>query len=140
MITVKTIRVVAAVLCDSLEQPTSILATARGYGDFKGRWEFPGGKLEPGETARQALVREIGEELGVLVEIGDFIGTVEYGYPDFHLRMDCFWCRVAQGTIVLKEAEAAKWLSKDELYSVDWLPADVTLIDRLAARMDGRQA
>lgn len=131
----KTVKVAAAVICDSLDKPTKILATARGYGDFKGKWEFPGGKIEPGETARQALAREISEELGVAVCIGDYIDTIEYDYPAFHLSMDCFWCHVAQGTIVLKEAQAATWLRKDALYSVDWLPADVTLIDRLAARM-----
>ena len=131
----KTIKVVAAVICDCLDHPTKILATARGYGDFKGQWEFPGGKIEPGETARQALAREISEELGVGVDVGEFIDTIEYDYPAFHLSMDCFWCHVAEGTIVLKEAEAAKWLRKDELYSVSWLPADVTLIDQLAARM-----
>ena len=131
----KTISVVAAVICDSLQNPTRILATARGYGEFKGQWEFPGGKVEPGETARQALAREIREELGVRVDVGAFIDTIEYDYPSFHLRMDCFWCRVAEGTIVLNEAEAAKWLRKEELYSVHWLPADVTLIEKLAARM-----
>ena len=131
----KTVKVVAAVICDFLEAPTKILATARGYGDFKGQWEFPGGKVELGETARQALAREIREELGVSVDVGDFIDTIEYDYPSFHLSMDCFWCRVAEGTIVLKEAEAATWLRKDELRSVNWLPADVTLIDQLAVRM-----
>ena len=135
IITVKTIKVVAAVICDSLEKPTKIFATARGYGEFKGQWEFPGGKLEPGETARQALKREIREELGVSVHVGEFIDTVEHDYPAFHLSMDCFWCHVAQGTIVLNEAEAAKWLRKDELHSVNWLPADVALIDRIAAKM-----
>ena len=131
----KTIRVAAAVICDSFENPSQILATARGYGDFKGHWEFPGGKLEPGETARQALAREIREELGVSVRVGERIDTVEYDYPSFHLSMDCFWCHVAEGTIVLNEAEAAKWLRRDELYSVRWLPADAALIERLAARM-----
>lgn len=131
----KTISVVAAVICNSLQNPAKILATARGYGEFKGQWEFPGGKVEPGETARQALSREIREELGVRVDVGAFIDTIEYDYPSFHLRMDCFWCRVAEGTIVLNEAEAAKWLRKDELTSVHWLPADVTLIEKLAARM-----
>ena len=131
----KTIKVVAAVICDSLDNPSKIFATARGYGEFKGQWEFPGGKIEPGETARQALVREINEELGVSIHVGKFIDTIEYDYPSFHLSMDCFWCHVAQGAIVLKEAQAAKWLRKDELRSVNWLPADVTLIDRLAAQM-----
>ena len=131
----KTINVVAAVICDSLQNPTRILATARGYGEFKGQWEFPGGKVEPGETARQALSREIREELGVRVDVGAFIDTIEYDYPSFHLRMDCFWCRVAEGTIVLNEAEASRWLRRDELTSVHWLPADVILIEKLAARM-----
>ena len=131
----KTIKVVAAVICDSLDKPTKILATARGYGEFKGQWEFPGGKLEPGETPRQALKREISEELGVSVDVGDFIDTVEYDYPAFHLSMDCFWCRVSQGTIILNEAEAARWLGRNELRSVNWLPADVTLIGQIAARM-----
>ena len=131
----KTIKVVAAVICDRLDKPTKIFATARGYGEFKGQWEFPGGKVEPGETACQALAREINEELGVAISVGDFIDTIEYDYPSFHLSMDCFWCHVAAGTIILKEAEAAKWLRKDELYSVNWLPADVTLIGRLAAQM-----
>ena len=136
----KTIKVVAAVICDSLDKPTKIFATARGYGDFKGQWEFPGGKIESGETARQALIREINEELGVSVDVGAFIDTIEYDYPAFHLSMDCFWCHIAKGTILLKEAEAAKWLRKDELYSVNWLPADVTLIDQLAARMIDSQS
>ena len=131
----KTIKVVAAVICDSLDKPTKILATARGYGEFKGQWEFPGGKLEPGETPRQALKREIREELGVSVDVGDFIDTVEYDYPAFHLSMDCFWCHVAEGAIILNEAEAARWLGRDELRSVNWLPADVALIDRIAAKM-----
>ena len=135
---VKMIHVAAAVLCDSLENPTRVLATARGYGEFKGRWEFPGGKIEPGETARAALQREIREELGVGIDVGDLIDTVDIDYPAFHLRMDCFWCRVSEGTIVLKEAEAAKWLRRDELSDVDWLPADALLIDRIAARMAGR--
>ena len=131
----KTIKVVAAVICDSLDKPTKILATARGYGEFKGQWEFPGGKLEPGETPRQALKREIREELGVSVDVGEFIDTVEYDYPAFHLSMDCFWCHVSQGTIILNEAEAARWLGRDELRSVNWLAADVALIDRIAAKM-----
>ena len=131
----KTIHVAAAVICDALARPTRVLATARGYGEHKGRWEFPGGKVEPGETARQALSREIAEELGVAIRIGEQIATVEYDYPAFHLSMDCFLCQVERGEIVLKEAEAAKWLRRDELRSVDWLPADVTLIDLLAARM-----
>ena len=127
----KTIKVVAAVICDSLENTTKIFATARGYGEFKGKWEFPGGKLEAGETSQQALIREIQEELAVKIEVGELIDTIEYDYPTFHLSMDCFRCVVVDGEIILKEAEAARWLGKDELYSVDWLPADIALIEKL---------
>ena len=127
----KTIKVVAAVICDSLENTTKIFATARGYGEFKGKWEFPGGKLEVGETSQQALIREIQEELAVKIEVGELIDTIEYDYPTFHLSMDCFRCVVVDGEIILKEAEAARWLDKDELYSVDWLPADIALIEKL---------
>lgn len=127
----KTIKVVAAVICDSLENTTKIFATARGYGEFKGKWEFPGGKLESGETSQQALIREIQEELDVKIEVGELIDTIEYDYPTFHLSMDCFLCVVVDGEIILKEAEAARWLGKDELYSVDWLPADIALIEKL---------
>ena len=127
----KTIKVVAAVICDSLENTTKIFATARGYGEFKGKWEFPGGKLEVGETSQQALIREIQEEPDVKIEVGEFIDTIEYDYPTFHLSMDCFLCVVVDGEIILKEAEAARWLDKDELYSVDWLPADIALIEKL---------
>lgn len=127
----KTIKVVAAVICDSLENTTKIFATARGYGEFKGKWEFPGGKLEAGETSQQALIREIQEELAVKIEVGELIDTIEYDYPTFHLSMDCFRCVVVDGEIILKEAEAARWLDKYELYSVDWLPADIALIEKL---------
>ena len=127
----KIIKVVAAVICDSLENTTKIFATARGYGEFKGKWEFPGGKLEAGETSQQALIREIQEELAVKIEVGELIDTIEYDYPTFHLSMDCFLCVVVDGEIILKEAEAARWLDKDELYSVDWLPADIALIEKL---------
>lgn len=127
----KTIKVVAAVICDSLENTTKIFATARGYGEFKGQWEFPGGKIEAGETPQQALVREIQEELDVEIQVGEWIGTIEYDYPTFHLTMDCFWCVVTAGEFVLKEAEAARWLSKDELRNMAWLPADIILVDKL---------
>ena len=123
----KTIRVVAAVI----RSEDKIFATARGYGEFKGQWEFPGGKLEVGETSQQALIREIQEELAVKIEVGELIDTIEYDYPTFHLSMDCFLCVVVDGEIILKEAEAARWLGKDELYSVDWLPADIALIEKL---------
>lgn len=123
----KEIRVAAAVI----RSKDKIFATARGYGEFRGQWEFPGGKIEKGETSQQALVREIHEELDVKIEVGKLIETIEYDYPLFHLSMDCFWCIVADGKIVLKEAEASRWLSKNELYSVDWLPADITLIEKI---------
>ena len=93
----KTIRVVATVICDSMQEKKRIFATARGYGEFKGLWEFPGGKIEAGETAEQAFVREIREELATIIKVGDLIETVEYDYPDFHLSMDCFWCEVIEG-------------------------------------------
>ena len=124
----KTIRVVAAVI----HREGRVFATARGYGAFRGRWEFPGGKIEPGETPPEALTREIREELGVEIAVGAQIATIEYEYPDFHLSMDCFWCRLVSGEPVLKEAEAARWLTKHQLHEVDWLPADAALLPALA--------
>lgn len=132
----KTIRVVAAVICDSVKEKRKIFATARGYGEFKGQWEFPGGKIEEGETPEQALKREIREELDTDIEVYDLIDTIEYDYPNFHLSMDCFWCKTITGELVLKEAEAAKWLRKDELDSVQWLPADLALIEKIGMRME----
>lgn len=132
----KVIRVVAAVICDSMEHKTKIFATARGYGEFKGGWEFPGGKIEPGETPQQAVVREIKEELDATVKVGNLITTIEYDYPTFHLSMDCFWCEIESGEIKLLEAEAAKWLRKDELDSVEWLPADVRVVEEIRERME----
>ena len=127
----KTIRVAAAVICNSLKKPIEIFATARGHGEFKGQWEFPGGKIEVGETPQQALIREIKEELSVKIKVGKLIDTIEYDYPTFHLSMDCFWCVVVDGEIILKEAETARGLNKGELYGVDWLPADITLIKKI---------
>lgn len=131
----KSIRVVAAVICDSVKEKQKIFATARGYGEFKGRWEFPGGKIEEGETPEQALKREIEEELDTEIEVYDSIETIEYDYPNFHLSMDCFWCEIITGKLILKEAEAAKWLRKNELDSVQWLPADLTLIEKIRKEM-----
>jgi 8-oxo-dGTP diphosphatase len=128
----KTLKVVAAVIWTiNKKGEKMIFATQRGYGDLKGGWEFPGGKVEPGETPQEALKREIREELDTEIAVGEWIDTIEYDYPTFHLSMDCFWCQVVQGDLILKEAEAAKWLTKDTLESVAWLPADVTLIDKI---------
>ena len=127
----KTIKVVAAIICDNIKEKNKIFATARGYGELKGGWEFPGGKVEPGETPQQALVREIMEELDTEIKVGELIDTIEFDYPTFHLSMDCFWAEVRKGHLELKEAEAAKWLTRDQLDSVAWLPADVTLIDKI---------
>lgn len=128
----KTVRVVAAVIKAINENGEKIIfATQRGYGEFKGGWEFPGGKIEEGETPQEALKREIMEELDTEITVGELIDTVEYDYPTFHLSMDCFWCEILKGNLVLKEHEAAKWLTKDSIDSVEWLPADVTLIEKI---------
>ena len=131
----KTVRVVAAVICDSIQEKKQIFATARGYGEFKGQWEFPGEKIEEGETPQQALVREIKEELEATISVGELIDTIEYDYPTFHLSMDCFWCEVVEGELKLLEAEAVKWLTKDSLYNVRWLPADITLVEKIKMGM-----
>ena len=123
----KTIRVVAAIIIEK----GKVFATQRGYGDFKGGWEFPGGKIDAGETPEEALVREIKEELDTEVEVIKLLDTVEYDYPNFHLSMDCFICSIKSGNLVLKEHEAAQWLTKETLDSVDWLPADLGLIDKI---------
>lgn len=123
----KTVRVVAPVIRDG----DRIFATARGYGEYKGWWEFPGGKIEAGETPEEALVREIHEELDTEIQVGELIETIEYDYPTFHLSMDCFWAEVIAGRLVLKEAEDARWLTKETLESVQWLPADQTIIDAI---------
>ena len=123
----KTIKVVAAIIIDN----GKVFATQRGYGEFKDGWEFPGGKIEEGETAREAIVREIREELDTEIQVEELLDTVEYDYPKFYLSMDCFICTVKSGDLVLKEHEAAKWLTKETLGSVEWLPADEGLIEKI---------
>ena len=127
----KNIKVVAAVI----REGNRIFSTQRGYGEFKGGWEFPGGKVEPHETPQQALRREIMEELDTEIRVGNYIDTIEYDYPNFHLSMDCFWCEVIKGDLVLKEAEDAKWLTKEQLASVNWLPADITIILKISKEL-----
>ncbi len=124
----KQIEVVAAIIHDD---QGCIFATQRGYGDYKDWWEFPGGKMEAGETPEKALKREILEELNTRIEVERFVQTVEWDYPDFHLTMHCYLCRVESGHLELKEHEAAKWLHKNELESVNWLPADLEVVERL---------
>ena len=128
----KTIEVVAAII----HQGGKILATQRGYGEHKGMWEFPGGKMEPGETQEQAIRREIAEELNVQIRVERKVCTVEYDYPQFHLLMHCFWCSMAGGELELKEHESAQWLERSQWESVEWLPADVLVIEKLARCTD----
>lgn len=123
----KTVRVVAAIIIEN----GKVFATPRGYGEFKDGWEFPGGKIEPGETPEEAIVREIKEELDTEVEVIELLDTVEYDYPNFHLSMGCFICKIKSGDLVLKEHEAAKWLTKDTLGSLEWLPADMGLVGEI---------
>ena len=124
----KTIEVVAAII----REGNSILATQRGYGDFEGLWEFPGGKMEPGETSTAALIREIQEELAVNIEVNDLLCTTAYTYPTFHLIMHCYWCRITDGTPQLLEHKSARWLTSENLNSVTWLPADVEVVNQIA--------
>lgn len=126
----KTIEVVAAIIVDDAGR---IFATQRGYGDWKDWWEFPGGKIEPGEQPQEALKREIREELDAAIEVGELLRTIEYDYPQFHLTMHCYRCSLADGHLTLLEHEAAKWLRPDELDSVRWLPADEDLIRELSS-------
>ncbi|RHV98699.1 (deoxy)nucleoside triphosphate pyrophosphohydrolase [Clostridiaceae bacterium OF09-1] len=132
----KTVKVVAAVITACNDNGEKIIfATQRGYGEFKDGWEFPGGKVEPGETPQEALKREIMEELETEIKVGDLIETIEYDYPTFHLSMDCFWAEIVKGDLVLREHEAAKWLTKGQLGSVDWLPADLGLVEKVRVGM-----
>ena len=127
----KTIKVVAAVI----RNDNKIFATQRGYGEFKDGWEFPGGKVEAGETPEEALIREIREELDTEISVDEFIETIEYDYPTFHLSMDCFWCSIKEGNLTLREHEAAKWLDAQTIDSVEWLPADIGLIEKIKERI-----
>jgi 8-oxo-dGTP diphosphatase len=127
----KTINVVAALIRDGKR----VFATARGYGNYKGWWEFPGGKVEPGESPEDALLREIREELDSEISVDEYISTIEHDYPEFHLSMRCYWCSLISGDLVLKEAEDAKWLDVETIDSVKWLPADITLIDEIKKRL-----
>ena len=124
----KSINVAAAII----QKDGKILSCQRGYGEFKDGWEFPGGKIEPGETPQEALKREIKEELDTEIEVGDLFDSIEYDYPEFHLSMGCYFCTIRSGSLVLKEHEAAKWLTRDHLSSVDWLPADLSIIHKLS--------
>ena len=124
----KRIEVAAAVI----RRDNRIFATQRGYGEFKGWWEFPGGKLEADETPQQALVREIREELEAEIEIGDLIRTIEWDYPAFHLTLHCYWCALTSASLHLNEHASARWLAKEELHAVRWLPADISLLEEIA--------
>mgnify|MGYP004572496983 CR=1 FL=1 len=123
----KTVNVVAAIII----KDKKIFATQRGYGEFKDGWEFPGGKVEKGETPENAIVREIKEELDTEIKVKEYFDTVEYDYPKFHLSMKCYICSVLSGKLELKEHEAARWLDSDSLLRVDWLPADLGLVEKL---------
>lgn len=127
----KTIKVVAAVI----KRNNKIFVTQRGYGEFKDGWEFPGGKVEKGETKEEALIREIKEELDTVIKVDSYLDTIEYDYPDFHLSMDCFVCSVVEGNLVLKEHEDSKWIKKEEIDTLNWLPADLVIIDKVKEMM-----
>lgn len=123
------------VVCAVIRKDDRIFATQRGYGEFKDGWEFPGGKIEAGETPQQALKREIKEELDTEIDVGELIDRIEYDYPDFHLSMQCFWAEVKSGKLTLLEAEDARWLTSESIDTVDWLPADSELVKKIAAAL-----
>ena len=127
----KTIKVVAAVI----KRNNKIFVTQRGYGEFKDGWEFPGGKVEKGETKEEAIIREIKEELDTVIKVDSYLDTIEYDYPDFHLSMDCFVCSIVEGNLVLKEHEDSKWIKKEEIDTLNWLPADLVIIDKVKEMM-----
>lgn len=127
----KTIKVVAAVI----KRNNKIFVTQRGYGEFKDGWEFPGGKVEKGETKEEALIREIKEELDTVIKVDSYLDTIEYDYPDFHLSMDCFICSIVEGNLVLKEHEDSKWIKKEEIDTLNWLPADLVILDKVKEMM-----
>ncbi len=123
----KEVYVAAAIICNN----EKIFATQRGYGEWKDFWEFPGGKIEPGETPQEALRREIREELDTEIAVGDRLTVVEYDYPKFHLKMECFWCTIIKGSLTLLEAEDSAWLTREELYNLHWLPADLEVVRQI---------
>ena len=128
----KTIKVVAAII----KKDNKIFVTQRGYGEFKDGWEFPGGKVEKGETKQQALIREIKEELDTVIQVDFYLDTIEYDYPSFHLSMDCFVCSIVEGNLILKEHEDSKWITKEEIENLNWLPADLTIINKVKELLD----
>lgn len=127
----KQIEVVAAAILDG----GKVFAAARGYGNYRGYWEFPGGKIEAGESFTDALKREVFEELRVEVDVGDLVGTVEYDYPEFRVKMHCYFCEIRRGRLEVLEHEDSRWLDAENLYSVKWLPSDLTLLEKIAARL-----
>lgn len=131
----KTVNVVAAVICDDLNRKNKVFATQRGYGEYKDGWEFPGGKIEENESPEEALIREIREELGVTIAVHDLIDIIDHDYPDFHLHMFCYWATVTDGHLMLLEHEDARWLDEESLESVEWLPADRGLLKRISAEL-----